>query len=251
MTVHREKAQRWFESQHQKMRADLLNVRAVHDHPTAKGDGTEVHWLQVLKRRLPARYCAERAFVIDADGGRSQQMDIVIHDRQFCPVLLDTEGCISIPAESVYAVIEVKQTIDAGNIDYAADKVESVRKLRRTSSHFQWAKGRTRTEPKPILGGIVAFTGGWTKSFATSVKREALKHTGNRAVDIGCALEHGVFEVEKNAKGRRSVFVSGPEASSMVFFLRLLYRLQLMGTVPAIDYRQYTSLVAPSADRRR
>jgi hypothetical protein len=37
-----------------------------------------------------------------------------------------------IPAESVYAVFEVKQDVK-GNIDYAAQKVESVRRLKRTS----------------------------------------------------------------------------------------------------------------------
>lgn len=37
-----------------------------------------------------------------------------------------------IPAESVYAVFEVKQDVE-GHIEYAAKKVESVRKLKRTS----------------------------------------------------------------------------------------------------------------------
>src|SRR4029077_9372460 len=76
-------AREWFLRQQEKMLADLREVRTVHDHPTAKGDGTELHGLAMLQRRLPARYRAERAFVIDADGNRSQQIDIVIHDRQF------------------------------------------------------------------------------------------------------------------------------------------------------------------------
>ena len=38
-----------------------------------------------------------------------------------------------IPAESVYAVFEAKQTADASMVAYAQKKVESVRRLRRTS----------------------------------------------------------------------------------------------------------------------
>jgi hypothetical protein len=235
------------------MRADLMNVRAVHDHPTAKGDGTEGHWLKMLQRRLPARYRADRAFVIDAHGNRSEQIDMVIHDRQFCPLLLDTEGCISVPAESVYAVIEVKQTIGAQTLAYAGQKAKSVRQLHRTSATFPSANGRTRTEPKPILAGLVALRSGWRKPFATAIQEAALKNTGLSAIDIGCALEGGAFEVECDVAGQRSVFTSPAESSLIVFFLRLLHRLQMLGTVPAIEYHEYTSLVAPlpRASKRR
>src|SRR5687768_17037965 len=129
-------AREWFLRQQERMQADLREVRTVHQHPTAKGDGTELHWLEMLQKRLPARYRAERAFVIDADGNRSQQIDIVIHDRQFCPVLLDTAGGVHIPAESVYAVLEVKQDITKGQIEYAGEKIASVRRLRRTGAEF-------------------------------------------------------------------------------------------------------------------
>jgi len=146
-------AREWFLHQQEKMRAELSEVRSVHDHPTARGDGTELHWLTVLQKRLPARYRAERAFVIDADGNRSGQIDIVIHDRQFCPVLLDAAGGVHIPAESVYAVLEVKQDLTKSQIEYAGNKIASVRRLRRTSAEFVHATGRSRTTPKPILGG--------------------------------------------------------------------------------------------------
>jgi hypothetical protein len=134
----------WFGSQQQKMIAELREVRAVHDHPTAKGDGTELHWLELLQNRLPARYRAERAFVVDAYGDRSEQIDIVIHDRQFCPMLLDTAGGLHIPAESVYAVLEVKQDLSKKQIAYAGEKIRSVRRLHRTSAEFPHASGRNR-----------------------------------------------------------------------------------------------------------
>lgn len=225
------------------MQAELRAVRTVQDHPTALGDGTELHWLEMLQRRLPARYRAERAFVIDADGNRSQQIDVVIHDRQFCPVLLDTAGGIHIPAESVYAVVEVKQDLTKRQIEYAGEKVASVRCLRRTSAEFTHATGRTRTTPKPILGGIVSFESGWSPPLGQALESTLRELRADARLDLGCALCDGGFEVIYSEEGEPNLTRSGNESSLIFFFLRLLHRLQQVATVPAIDYVEYSSLL--------
>jgi hypothetical protein len=241
-------ARAWFRHQQEKMQADLREVRTVHDHPTAKGDGTELHWLEMLQRRLPARYRAERAFVIDASGNRSQQIDIVIHDRQFCPLLLDTAGGIHIPAESVYVVLEVKQDLSKQQLEYAGEKIASVRRLHRTSAEFPHATGRSRTTPKPIVGGIVTFESGWSPplgdAFEATLRTSAI---GSR-IDLGCALRDGGFEVAYGDIGEAQVTRSGADSSLIFFFLRLLHRLQQIATVPAIDYLEYSELLVVGAD---
>jgi hypothetical protein len=202
----------------------------------------------MLQKRLPGRYRAERAFVIDADGQRSEQMDIVIHDRQFCPVLLDTAGGIHIPAESVYAVLEVKQDLSRKHVKYAGDKIASVRRLRRTSAEFPHAAGRSRTEPKPILGGIVTFECGWSPSFGEPLD-EALRalHVEQR-LDLGCALCSGGFEIVYGALGEPELTHGTADSSLIFFFLRLLHRLQQIATVPAIDYVEYSRLLVVDED---
>lgn len=237
------RARDWFLRQQEKMVADLREVRAVHEHPTARGDGTELHWLSLLQSRLPARYRAERAFVIDADGHRSQQIDIVIHDRQFCPVLLDTAGGIHIPAESVYAVLEVKQDLTKQHIEYAGEKIDSVRALRRTSAEFVHASGRSRTVPKPILGGIVSFESGWSPPLGPAFEATLRAAPESRRLDLGCALCSGGFEAVYDESGKAQIARSGPESSLVFFFLRLLHRLQQVATVPAIDYQEYSGLL--------
>jgi hypothetical protein len=236
-------AREWFQSQQEKMKADLREVRTVQQHPTARGDGTELHWLEMLQKRLPARYRAERAFVIDADGDRSQQIDIVIHDRQFCPVLLDTAGGIHIPAESVYAVLEVKQDLTKGQIEYAGEKIASVRRLRRTSAEFVHATGRSRTLPKPILGGILTFESGWSPALGDAFEDALRASPPDERLDLGCALCDGGFEVVYGEAGEPDITRSGAESSLIFFFLRLLHRLQQIATVPAIDYVEYSSLL--------
>lgn len=241
-------ARGWFSAQQEKMLAELSEVRNVQGHPTAKGDGTELHWLRMLQRRLPDRYRAERAFIIDADGNRSEQIDIVIHDRQFCPVLLDTAGGIHVPAESVYAAIEVKQNLTKAHIAYGGDKIASVRRLRRTNAEFVHATGRSRTAPKPILGGIVTYESGWSTQLGTAFEAALRSSPPDGRIDLGCALSDGGFEVVYDEHGEPQLSKSNADTSLIFFFLRLLHRLQQMATVPAIDYVEYSQLLVVGED---
>lgn len=113
--------------------AGLHSSRVVIDHPGSKGAGTEVNWLEMLQAHLPKRYQAESAFVIDSDGKQSEQIDILLYDRQYTPELYNAKGQRIIPAEGVYAAIEVKQVLDKKNLIYASDKIASVRRLKRSS----------------------------------------------------------------------------------------------------------------------
>ena len=139
-----------------RLQADLELGKNVH-HPTTKGDATEIDWLRMLDEHLPKRYHAKKAFVVDADGNLSDQIDIVIFDRHYCPLLFEHSGAIYVPAESVYAGFEVKQTINKKFIDYSGEKIASIRRLRRTSTHIPYAEGLyPPKKPFKILGGILS-----------------------------------------------------------------------------------------------
>lgn len=88
-------------------------------HPGTKGDAAEGVWLELLQAYLPARYQASKAHVVDSKGRFSEQIDIVVFDRQYSPFIFNFQGQQIVPAESVYAVFEAKQTIDAGVIAYS------------------------------------------------------------------------------------------------------------------------------------
>lgn len=103
------------------------------------------------------------AHVVDSDGNFSQQIDVVIFDRQYSPFIFTYENETIIPAESVYAVFEAKQTADAGLVAYAQEKVASVRRLRRTSLPIPYAKGVYPAKPLiPILGGLLTSKSEWS-----------------------------------------------------------------------------------------
>ena len=65
----------------------LQSNRETLCHPGAKGDATEDEWICLLKNHLPNRYQADKAFVIDSTGKQSEQIDVVIYDRQYTPLL--------------------------------------------------------------------------------------------------------------------------------------------------------------------
>ncbi|MGL3214046.1 DUF6602 domain-containing protein [Bradyrhizobium sp. BR 1433] len=133
---------------HEEISLRLERSRAAIGHPVAKGDATEGIWIELLKNYLPERYRVHRAFVIDSTDTTSQQIDIVIYDRQYTPLIFKQDGTLVIPAESVYAVFEAKQSIDADQLDYAAGKIASVRALCRTSLPIPSAGGMQPAKPR-------------------------------------------------------------------------------------------------------
>lgn len=206
-------------------------------HPVTIGDSSELNWRGMLESVLPTRYRVSKAFVVDAHGSKSEQIDLLIYDRHFSPVLLDIGDYPFVPAEAVYAVLEVKQVVSKATIEYAANKVTSVRKLHRTSAPVRHAGGVF--EPSPphhIVGGLIATKSIWTKPFGDAVARAMRKSTALAPLDLICALSSGTVECRED--GTRSI--SAADTALIFMVLRLLHRLQQLASVPAIDYDEYT-----------
>ena len=217
------------------MRKELLAQLAVgnfFEHPSASGAATEQHWLDLFERYLPRRYRATPAFVIDSTGRRSRQIDIAVYDNLYSPLLFPHKSGLHIPAESIYAVFEVKPTFSKQWIRDAGDKAESVRSLLRTSVPVIASdKLRTPIRPRPILAGLLATSSVWNPE--TFSKNLSAALTLDRRLDLGCSLEHGSFE------RNRKITISTPEESLIFFILRLLVRLRDQGTAPAADLMKY------------
>ena len=226
-----------------RLEAELAASRGAFDHAVAKGDATEANWLSMLQAHLPHRYQAERAFVVDSQGQQSEQLDIVIFDHQYTPALYNRNDQRVIPAESVYAVMEVKQTLGKEKIEYAGRKAASVRILHRTSAEIAHAGGKhDPIDPKPILAGILTTDCPWKPPFGDPFMTAIRDAEADARVDIGCCVGAGAFDV---AYGDAvEVEVSAQETALAFFFFRLLKKLQQIGTVPAIDYANYLDVLS-------
>lgn len=213
--------------------------REVFEHPGAKGGVSEFDWRSALSEFLPGRYAVSSAFILDSKGEVSDQIDLVIHDAHYCPLLFEQGDQRYIPAESVYAVFEVKQELTSETISYAIAKAASVRRLCRTSLPIVHAGGEfTAREPFEILAGILALRSSWSPPFGDAFKGslEDGDHVGR--LDLGCALRDGSFDVASEECGS-VISTSEAEASLMFFLLHLFGRLQKLGTAPAIDLAEY------------
>lgn len=253
------------------MAAQLNTNRSFILHPGSKGDSLENTWIEWLRKYLPNRYNIDTAIIIDSTGQLSEQIDLVIYDQQYTPFVLTQNGVHYIPAEGVYAVFEVKPDFQgsvnvAGEsisyIEYAGRKIESVRKLKRTTTSI--IDRGVPYNPRPltkIVGGILASTNSIKKK--DTLQNHLKKQTGLRGIDMGCAVDYGAFFInhdgEEDVKitdyterinnyynNRRVTHIEFSKANvSMVsFFFQLVrYLQQSIGTIAAIDLTEYSKAI--------
>jgi hypothetical protein len=226
-----------FDGLHKGIEQRLKISRAVHNHPVMKGDASEAIWLEFLGSYLPARYQATRAVVVDSKGQFSQQIDIVVHDRHFTPFMFYQEGQAFVPAESVYAVFEAKQSLNAERIDYAGEKAASVRRLYRTSLPVPNIYGKSPAKPlHPILAGVLTLDSDWNPGLGQALADKLALQDPSHRLNMGCAASKGLFAFHDE------IFkVSTGSSPATEFLFELIAQLQELGSAPMIDIRAYAA----------
>lgn len=220
---------------HDSIEQRLTSARTALRHPVMKGDSGELIWLDFLNTYLPTRYQATRAVVVDSNDNFSEQIDIVIHDRNFTPFIFNQDGQHILPAESVYAVFEAKQSLNAKQVTYAGDKAASVRKLHRTSLPVPNIYGKADPKPlQPILAGILTLESDWSPPLGRPLHDALASMRPEQLIDIGCVAAHGIF-TRRDGKTETDEKVKPVTA----FLLELIANLQASATVPMIDVRAY------------
>jgi hypothetical protein len=226
---------------HEDIQNRLATARKAFGHPGTKGNASEHVWQELLQTYLPRRYKSETAHVVDSHGKFSEQIDVVVFDRQYSPFIFRYEDQTIIPAESVYAVFESKQTINAEQVAYAQKKVESVRRLHRTSLPIPHAGGVY--PPKPltnIMGGLLTFESDWNPPLGEPLIT-ALSGSGpDGCLDLGCVAAHGMFGCDEH--DCYTIMPQGKPATAFLF--ELIARLQDSATVPMIDIGSYARWLA-------
>ena len=222
---------------HDDIHRRLETARQSFGHPGTKGDASEGVWLELLQTYLPKRYQAAKAHVVDSTGVFSDQIDVVIFDRQYSPFIFSFQEQIVIPAESVYGVFEAKQTINASQIAYAQEKVASVRRLHRTSLPIPHAGGVYKPRPlTPILGGILSLDSDWSPALGDSLIVALNEEDAPTRLDLGCVAAHGYFCLNTQTAAY-DIFPDGKPATA--FLMKLISMLQSSATVPMIDVEAY------------
>ena len=196
---------------------------------------------------------------------------MIIYDQHFTPFVLTQNGIHYIPAEGVYAAFEVKPDLKGSAnvkgesinyIEYAGRKIESVRRLKRTSTNII-DRGR-KFNPRPltkIIGGILTSTNDYKQQ--STIKKHLQKLNGLKSIDMGCSVNYGSFYVDyKGIENKdeedfikriadyyqkrtvKNIEFSKADASLVTFFFQLMrYLQQSIGTVAAIDLNEYSKAI--------
>lgn len=209
-------------------------------HSVSKGDESENEWIVFLESFLPNRYKVSKGYVFDSKGNVSDQIDIIIYDALYSPLITKkSNGETYVTVESVYAIFEVKPTINKTNLKYAHDKVQSVLNLHRTSRQIdnagQIVEAKKLTD---ILGGILTYDS--CKIITLKKHLEAYKN-----IHLGCAINDLAFVSYKNKEKEIDLRTIQTDEIIMSFYFIILELLTLQGTVAAIDIRDYCKLIIP------
>ncbi|TWB10067.1 hypothetical protein FBZ89_1364 [Nitrospirillum amazonense] len=228
-----------FQSIHDAVVKDLEIARGALKHPGDKGDASEQVWIDLLNAYLPRRYQTAKAHVVDSGGEVSDQIDVVVFDRHYSPFLFTFKEALFVPAESVYAVFEAKQTINATHLGYAVEKVASVRRLQRTSIPVPTVDG---TKPAKglhrIIGGFLCLGSDYSPALGDTLRDTLTAHPEGGCLDLGCVAAAGTFTRASLPTHDAFVLEHSPAAVPK-FLLTLASQLQDLATVPMLDITAY------------
>lgn len=108
-------------------------------HSATKGTYREELLRGIIKKYLPGKYEIATGFIEGCD----RQCDILIYDSENFSPLFKEGDLVVLPEKSVRAVVEVKSTMDSGQLSDAIELIAEV--------------ARHRNTPAPIFKGIFAF----------------------------------------------------------------------------------------------
>ena len=220
-----------------KTKQDILNsnLKILLEHPVSKGEHCESAWIDFFRGFLPNKYAIDKGFVFDSKGNVSEQIDIIIYDALYTPLVFGTDsGEKFITAESVYAVFESKQKINKANLKYADKKIKSVTSLYRSSrgtiSSGKYFPPRDLTQ---ILGGILAIDSIGSDAISKYIKECT-------AIDFGCAINNFTFHARRDTDRKFLTLIeSAKDETILSFFYLILDELYKLGTVAGLDIRDY------------
>ena len=176
-------------------------------HMPSKGDVCEAAVAKYLSESLGTRYAiTTHGHVFDATGQQSDEMDVVIFDDHWSGRLTpkDSGEPPIIPAESVYAVIQVKKSLSSKELRHAIENIRSFKILQRERVGPEYVAPNKRIiglgEPgnqdvrNPYFGAIFAFAAGRSmNSVLEQLKREVENIPINERPDVVMVYKAGVI----------------------------------------------------------
>ncbi len=217
-----------------------LKSSASFSHPTANGDIKEDSWISFFREILPTRYAVDTGFVIDCNNEISEQIDIVIYDNFYSPIIFQMKGKKYIPIESVFAIFEVKPELSKSTLSYAIGKIKSVKKLERTSNSINTIIGTNKFDVnnKAIISGLLTTTSSW-KNNEKNIKKHLsdLVKTDNEKIYLISSIEEFTYSIKYGDV--ICIETDSNVLPILYLYFKLLKMLQIFGNPLAIDFDRF------------
>lgn len=143
------------ESMAEQLSSTYQKVTSHIEHMGLRGASREDALKDCLGKLLPRKFAVGSGTVVDVEGTQSKQQDFFVYDAFSSPVFLQTESSVVIPAESVYATVEIKSSLCKQALREGVENIQSVKKLELHAAHRSADAPGTCCD---VFGGVFSYT---------------------------------------------------------------------------------------------
>lgn len=243
-----------FDAVSEQMKADLAKTRAALTHPGLKGSSVELVVLSFLREHLPANLDVSSGVAIDASGGSTKQLDVIVSDAAGTPIFYRSGDVRVIPIEGIYAIIEVKTYLKCSDLPEIYENMRSVRSLHKTAYVDEHIKGPIIRRPKlygrewdiwPTSYFVFAFESDSLQSIATTLLNLQQKADFHERIDCIGILDKGLV-LNQSSDGTIDA-LPGPDTKlkfcatdkSLFLFYSLICRYLMQAWIPSFNIVSY------------
>jgi hypothetical protein len=200
--------------------------------PSLVGGARETPTRRKLESLLPPFVGVGTGCIIDSFGNTSKQMDIVLYEKNICPVysINDTPETTYFPCEGVIAVGEVKSTLNNKELENIFAKADSVKKLIRYAELHKSTLTSDETLRFRHYGNLMPIEGTKEEEFNQNEKRTDqiffFAFCGELGVLPATLLEKFVEELQKYPKSNSVNLISILNYGQVLFMNRQLNQIK-------------------------
>jgi len=178
--------------------AALAEARATLEHRGLKGSANELAVAKWIKPLLPGAIEVCTGEVIDSQGGRSKQVDVLLFDAATTPRFLSRGDISVLPVEGVFAVLEIKTYLNKVEIEAAFENMKALKALKKLAYH----PNRSTTTKSlygqdtvywPLQFFLFAYESDSLETVLGHVKRLNAGQPIDQQIDMVCILDKGLI----------------------------------------------------------
>jgi uncharacterized protein DUF6602 len=182
------------------MRKDFTKAQKALKHSGLKGSANEEAVRQFLRQYFPKTIEISSGVIVDAKGGQSRQLDIILNDAANTPIFFQSADTRVIPVECTYAVIEVKAYLDKSELEKAYQNMKSVKVLSKIGffkpvspiKHTHNLYGK-KWSYWPVHHFVFAYDSPGIESVLINLNSLQEKDEVHNRIDTVCVLDKGVI----------------------------------------------------------